>query len=109
MTGMPNTRFKLVVILAEPELADRLVDEVKALGARGYSRYEGFSEWRRGRGPDDAPGPHDWQGTHTRIETVVRAELAQAILDRLAEAYFQHYAVFAYVVDAGISRRDKYL
>lgn len=106
---MPNPVFKLVVILSEPELADRLVDEIKALGARGYSRYEGFSEWRRGRGQDDAPGPHDWQGTHVRIETVVRAELAQAILDRLGEAYFQHYAVFAYVVDAGIARRERYL
>ncbi len=106
---MPETVFKLVVILAEPELADRLVDEIRALGARGYSRYEGFSEWRRGRGQDDAPGPHDWRGSHTRIETVVRAELAQAILDRLAATYFEHYAVFAYVVDAHIARRDKYL
>jgi nitrogen regulatory protein P-II 2 len=106
---MPDTRFKLVVILTEPEIADRIVDDVKRLGARGYSRYEGYSEWRRGRGPDDAPGPHDWEGTHVRIETVVRAELAQALLDHLAAAYFRHYAVFAYVADATIARRDKYL
>jgi len=106
---MPDTRFKLVVILAEPEIADRIVADVKTLGARGYSRYEGFSEWRRGRGPDDAPGPHDWEGTHVRIETVVRAELAQTLLDHLASRYFRHYAVFAYVVEAAIARRDKYL
>lgn len=101
--------FKLVVILCEPELADRLVAEITALGARGYSRYDGYSEWRRGRGPDSAPGPHDWQGTHTRLETVARAEVARAILDRLAAAYFEHYAVFAYVVDATIARRERYL
>jgi len=106
---MPDTRFKLVVILAEPEIADRIVADVKTLGARGYSRYEGFSEWRRGRGPDDAPGPHDWEGTHVRIETVVRAELATTILDHLSASYFRHYAVFAYVADATIARRDKYL
>jgi len=101
---MPDTRFSLVVILAEPEIADRIVADVKR-----YSRYEGFSEWRRGRGPDDAPGPHDWEGTHVRIETVVRAELAKTILDHLAAAYFRHYAVFAYVADAMIARRDKYV
>jgi hypothetical protein len=39
----------------------------------------------------------------------VRAELAQALLDHLAAAYFRHYAVFAYVADAAIARRDKYL
>ena len=106
---MTGADFKLVVILSEPELADRLVEEIRSLGARGYSRYDGFSEWRRGRGRDDAPGPHDWQGTHTRLETVVRGEVAHAILDRLAEKYFEHYAVFAYVVDATIARRERYV
>ncbi|MBL8701432.1 MAG: transcriptional regulator [Alphaproteobacteria bacterium] len=106
---MAGADFKLVVILSEPELADRLVAEIQALGARGFSRYDGYSEWRRGRGPDDAPGPHDWQGTHTRIETVVRGEVAHAILERLAKAYFEHYAVFAYVVDATIARRERYV
>ena len=38
-----------------------------------------------------------------------RAELAQALIDHLAAAYFRHYAVFAYVVDAQIARREKYL
>lgn len=106
---MPGTTFKLVVILAEPEIADRIVEDVKRLGARGYSRYEGYSEWRRGRGPDEAPGPHDFAGPHARIETVVRSEVAQAILDHLAATYFKHYAVFAYLADATIARRDRYV
>jgi len=109
VTTMAGTMFKLVVILAEPEIADRIVDDVKRLGARGYSRYEGYSEWRRGRGPDDAPGPHDFAGPHARIETVVRSEVAQAILDHLAVTYFEHYAVFAYLADATIARRDRYV
>jgi len=39
----------------------------------------------------------------------VRAELATTILDHLSASYFRHYAVFAYVADATIARRDKYL
>ncbi len=39
----------------------------------------------------------------------MRAELAKTILDHLAAAYFRHYAVFAYVADAMIARRDKYV
>ena len=106
---MNTVAFKLVTILTEPEIADRLVAEVTSLGARGYSRYEGQSEWRRGRGADDSTAPSDWQGTHVRIETVVREEVADAILRRLAEAYFPHYATFAYVVDVGVRRREKYV
>jgi nitrogen regulatory protein P-II 2 len=44
-----------------------------------------------------------------RIETVVRPEIADAILARLAENYFEHYAVFAYVVNARIARSEKYV
>jgi nitrogen regulatory protein P-II 2 len=106
---MNDAEFKLVTILCEPEIADRLIKEMMALGARGYSRYDGHSEWRRGRGADDSTAPSDWQGTHVRIETVVREAVADAILDRLATAYFAHYAVFAYVADVHVRRREKYL
>lgn len=106
MTTVP---FKLVTILSEPEIAERLISEIKALGARGYSRYDGHSEWKRGRGAGTDPGPSDWDGPHARIETVVRAEIAELILERLATAYFQHYAVFAYVSEVGVRRREKYV
>ena len=100
--------FKLVVILAEPELETQLAEEILALGARGYARLEGAGEWRRGRGREDAPGPHDWKGAFVRLETVVPERVARAILDRLAERYFENYAVFAYLLDAQIARPGRY-
>lgn len=102
---MKTTEFKLVTILAEPELATRLVDEILALGARGYSQVDGEAEWRRGRGEH---GPSDWNGPNVRIDTVVRAEVADAILERLAASYFEHYAVFAYVSTVTVARPDRY-
>ena len=39
----------------------------------------------------------------------MRGEVAQAILDHLAATYFKHYAVFAYLCDATIARRERYI
>lgn len=102
---MKTTDFQLVTILAEPELATRLVDEIRRLGARGYSLVEGTGEWQRGRGDH---GPSDFSGPNVRIDTVVRAEVADAILEHLAATYFEHYAVFAYVSRVGVARPERY-
>lgn len=102
---MKTTEFKLVTILAEPELATRLVDEIRTLGARGYSLIDGTAEWLRARGDH---GPSDWNGPNVRIDTVVRGEVADAILEHLAATYFEHYAVFAYVSTVSVARPDRY-
>ncbi|CAG0981206.1 hypothetical protein MYXO_01865 [Myxococcaceae bacterium] len=102
---MKTTELRLVTILAEPELATRLVDEIRALGARGYSLVEGRAEWQRGRGDH---GPSDWNGPNVRIDTVVRSEVSDAILEHLASTYFEHYAVFAYVSTVFVARPDRY-
>ena len=102
---MKTTDFRLVTILAEPEIATRLADEIRALGARGYSLVDGTGEWQRGRGEH---GPSDFSGPNVRIDTVVRAEVADAILERLTAAYFEHYAVFAYVSTVAVARPERY-
>ena len=58
---MKTTDFQLVTILAEPELATRLVDEIRRLGARGYSLVEGTQL------PVDVADSNTVDGTLARI------------------------------------------
>lgn len=105
---MNSVELKLVTILSEPEIADRLIEDIRALGARGYSLSEGSGEWRRGLGGDERAAS-DWHGPNIRIETVVSQAIAEAILGHLAKTYFPHYAIFAYVSPVAVARLDRYL
>jgi hypothetical protein len=51
----------------------------------------------------------DWEGKNVRIETLVPAEAAERILAHVAEAYFPHFAVVAWVEDVEVVRGDKYV
>lgn len=44
-----------------------------------------------------------------RIEVVVSDEVADRILDHVAEHYFPNYAVIAFVADVAVVRGDKYV
>ena len=57
----------------------------------------------RGMRASDPPG----QGV--RIEVVVGPEVADRILDHVAEHYFPHYAVIAFVADVAVVRGEKYV
>ena len=95
--------LKLVTIVAESLLEKRLVEEVKRLGAKGYTITPARGEGSRGiRGVD-------WEGQNIRLETIVSEEVALRILQRLQEEYFPHYAVIAYVENVWVVRGEKYV
>ncbi len=99
---MRTTRMKLVTIVAEPVLEDRLIDEIKKLGASGYTVTTARGEGTRGVHADA------WLGHNARIEVVTSPELADRILEHLAHDYFRDYAVIAYTTDVDVVRGDKY-
>ncbi|MFV9506773.1 MAG: P-II family nitrogen regulator [Oscillochloridaceae bacterium umkhey_bin13] len=101
---MQTTRLKLVTIIAERILEDRLVRALKQIGARGYT----ISGEVRGEGTRGVMAI-DWEGQSVRIETLVSAEVAERILSHMAEHYFTDFAVIAYSVEAEVLRREKYL
>jgi len=91
-----------VTIVAEAVLEDRLTREIRSLGAHGFTVTEARGEGSRGiRAPD-------WEGRNVRIESIVSAEAADAILRHVADHYFAHYAVIAWVDDVEVMRGDKY-
>lgn len=100
---MQTTRLKLVTIVAESILEERLLRELRELGARGYTIGEARGEGTR--------GIHaiDWEGQNVRIETLVGPDVAKRIMAYVAEHYFADYAVIVYAVDAEVLRSEKYL
>ena len=100
---MQTTKLKLLTIVAESILEERIVRELKQLGARGYTVTEARGEGTR------SLHAIDWEGQSVRIETLVGAETATRIFEHLARIYFADYAVIAYSVDAEVVRSTKYL
>jgi len=93
----------LVTIIAEPVLEERLTAELRRLGATGFTITDSRGEGSRGIRTSDPPGQS------IRLEVVASEPLADRILTRLAEGYFPHYAVIAWMVPARVVRGEKYL
>jgi nitrogen regulatory protein P-II 2 len=100
---MNTVPLKLVTIVAEAVLEAHLIREVRDLGATGYSLTRVHGEGSRGVRASEL------EGGNVKIETLVGEQLADRILQHVAENYFQHYAVVAYVIDAAVVRGDKYV
>lgn len=84
--------LKLVTIVVETLLEDRLVRDLKGVGMTGYTRTDARGEGRRQvRDP--------WEGNNARIETLVVPEVATRILERLDADYLPHYPIVAWVAD----------
>lgn len=99
--------LRLLVVLAEPEIAEALVDELRRAGARGVSWTEGRILWERAIGPG-AGRPGEWEGSCVRLETVVPPAVETAVFAALEARWFRNYAVFAFAADASVARTGRY-
>ena len=101
---MPATvQLKLVTIVTERILEDRLLRALTDLGAKGYTLTQATGRGSRG------VRASEWEGPDTRIESLVSPAVADAIVDHVAGAFFEHYAVIVYVQDAEVVRGEKYV
>lgn len=100
---MHTVPAKLVTIVAEPVLEDRLVAEVHELGARGHTVTPSHGSGSRGMRASDPPG------AGVRIEVVASEAVADRILEHVATRWFPHYAVIAFVADVQVVRGEKYV
>ncbi|GIV57643.1 transcriptional regulator [Rhodocaloribacter litoris] len=100
---MHTTKLKLVTIVTERILEDRLLRKLVELGAKGYTLTQATGKGSRG------VRASEWEGPDTRIETLVSPPVADAIVEYIAEHYFEHYAVIVYVQDAEVVRGEKYI
>jgi nitrogen regulatory protein P-II 2 len=99
---MHTVTVKLVTIVAEGLLRDRIIDDLLKLGAKGYTIGEVHGHGSSGI------SEQFWDGPQLRIETLVTSDVADRILQHLQQHYFENFSVIAYVVDATVVRADKY-
>jgi nitrogen regulatory protein P-II 2 len=100
---MDTVALKLVTLVAEPVLEEKLTGELSKLGARGWTVTDSRGEGSRGIRASEVPG------TSIRIEVVVSAAVANAILVHVKDHYFPRYAVIAWVCAVEVVRGDKYV
>ncbi len=100
---MAPKRLRLVTIVAETILEERITRELVELGATGFTVTESHGRGSRGMRTGDIPGDS------VRIEVVVATSVADAIVERLRDAYFPHYAVIAWLTDVDVVRGEKYV
>jgi nitrogen regulatory protein P-II 2 len=99
---MQTTTLRLVTIIAEHVLEERILGVLHRLGVRGFSISEVRGEGTRGIHASD------WQGGNLKIETIVSQELADRILAQISHDYFADYAVVAYVTTVEVIRGEKF-
>jgi nitrogen regulatory protein PII len=71
---MALVSLKLVTIIAEGFLEEKLVRDVKKLGAKGYTITSVRGEGSRG------VRASEWEGNNIRLETIVSPAVAEKIL-----------------------------
>ena len=94
--------LKLLVIVAEAVLRDRLVAELKILGIPGCTLTPAMSWARQG------PGSGEFEGPSVRLEVVASVEAVDSILMALSEKYFPTWSITAWVTDVQVVRPEKY-
>jgi nitrogen regulatory protein P-II 2 len=97
-----TTERQIVTVIAEAAVESRLIEDVKRLGAKGYSVGHVRGEGTTGRHLQDLNGPS------VRLETIVTLEVAEAILAHLAAEYFGRFAVVAWVTPSLVLRAERF-
>ena len=99
---MQTVPYRLVTIIAERVVRDRLLAALHRLGATGHTVSDVRGEGARGGRTATR------EGASVKIESVVRPDVAERIAAHVAEHYFEHYSVIVYLQDVDVLRGSKY-
>ena len=98
---MQTVTLRLVTIVTERSLRDRIIDAIHDLGASGHTLSDIHGEGSRGirvaRG-----------GPSVKIETIVTEAVAERIATHVEARYFAHYSVILYLQNVEVLRGSKY-
>jgi len=93
---------KLVTIIILDSLEKDVIDDIKALGVKGYTistaQGEGLNHTR----------DNQWEGVNRKIETIVREKTAQKIIELMSKKYFEKYGAIAFLSDVYVLRKEKF-
>jgi nitrogen regulatory protein PII len=100
MKVVPLTK---ITIITESLLREKIVALIRKHGATGYTATKVEGEGSRG------VRASDWEGRNDRIETIVSAEVADAIIEDLNDHYFEDFAVIAWLSEVNVLRGTKFI
>ena len=99
---MKLTKAKLVKIVIENDLKDKLIKDLKTFSIKGYTIKEAKGEGLNGKNFDQ------WSGGNSSIEIIVREEKALKILEMLNNKYIGKYSCIVYLSDVEVLREEKF-
>ena len=99
---MPFVAQRLVTVIAERTVRDRLLSAIHRLGATGHTISNVQGEGTRGM------SSAGWTGQNVKIEAVVTPDVADAIVTYVAETFFEHHSVIVYLQNVDVVRGSKY-
>jgi hypothetical protein len=94
---------KLLTVITEQALERRLIECIKAEGARGYTLTEA-----RGAGTRGVRSADFEKGGNIRLEIICEDSVARRIADVLHRKYFNDFAMVLYLLDVEVLRPDKF-
>ena len=100
---MKTVPLCLLTVIAESVLKERLIQDVRDAGAKGFTITDADGEGSRQRRVGEI------FGANIRLETIVSAEVADRLLHILSAEYFERYAVVAYLSTVSVIRGEKYV
>ena len=99
---MKTVPMKRITIVGENAMEEKLVKDIHDLGATGYTYTVVHGEGARG------VRPNTWNGPNAKIEVIATPEVAERILQYVAQNYFESHAVIAYLDDVQVVRGEKF-
>lgn len=100
---MARTAMKLLTVVAEAVLRERLTAAILEAGASGFTIVDAVGQGSRGLRSTTV-----LDGQNIRIEAIVNDGAAERLLGLLERDYFPHYAVVAWAADVFVVRANKF-
>ena len=94
--------IELITVVTESVLKDRLTQDLRRLGVRGWTITAAQGEGPRNRRVSEV------DGGNIRVEVLADPETIERIWKMLNDFYFTNYAVAAWQSPALVSRPDRY-
>jgi nitrogen regulatory protein PII len=95
--------MKLVTIICEALLEERVVEILRQCGTHGHTAYS-----VRGSGSQGDRSADIVETGNVQIEIIVKPSVAEAVLERLHRELFSSYAMVAYETDVRVMRPEKF-
>ncbi|MCW7492692.1 hypothetical protein ND861_08840 [Leptospira sp. 2 VSF19] len=99
---MKLEKAKLITIIADEAIQDRLVQELKFLSVKGYTISDAIGEGINQKHLTS------WEGKNIRLESLVSETKAKKIFEIMTERYIDKYPMVIFMSDVEVIRKDRF-